>query len=293
MKIDTKKFSDDFKDLLTTERMDPMVVSHYHSPGSSDKNVDALFLLDQEKLFRDGTLHVLFSTCALGLGYDNNKISHVVHMWTPNSLVQYYQEIGRAGRTRTGEDAVAHLLPTEPWNPTGWVAVLSSICWYLAREPEKRAPAKAVKDRGNSLGHKETDIERAIVLGLEKSILESSAGGEILQLRNMNESLESIDKLYAEHMRGEVEIMARLSHNCGKDILCIWQFIMSQFECQRNDVFTCNKCSGLKCSAGNDIDPNSFSEGNYFYKTISLQENVPIISFIHLLVKTHEKPELL
>jgi hypothetical protein len=241
------------------------VVSFYFSTNSASKPEQIKQLLQQEKDFREGRVHVLFATCALGLGYDKSDIHHVVHLWTPNSIVQYYQEFGRAGRSIAGAAATAHLLPTAPWNPTGWATVLSGICWFLARTNENKATEVEIRDRGRQFHHKESDVNRAIELGVNKGYLRRVMGDQ-LQLVNGHESLLKIDNEYATQMKEEVEVMYKLSHNGGQDHLCLWRFILSQFEGRDNPELTCNRCSGLLCQPGGDIAPCSQDGSNVFYR---------------------------
>jgi len=64
----------------------------YHSRLSSQEKQEA----EQELL--NGSLKILVATTALGMGYDNPAIGFVVHFQSPGSVVQYYQQVGRAGR---------------------------------------------------------------------------------------------------------------------------------------------------------------------------------------------------
>ncbi|MGD9712462.1 MAG: helicase-related protein, partial [Thermomicrobiales bacterium] len=48
------------------------------------------------------------ATVALGMGFDKPDLGYVIHFQRPGSVVAYYQQIGRAGRT--GQDALAVLL---------------------------------------------------------------------------------------------------------------------------------------------------------------------------------------
>lgn len=233
-------------------------VGFYYS-AKGDKAV-----LAQEKLFREGQTHVLFTTCALGLGYDKSNITYVVHMWTPNSMVQYYQEIGRAGRTRTGNPAVAYMLPTTPWNPTGWVPVLSDICWYLAKRPKHSARVSVVERRESDLKHKESAVAEAISLGVQKGML--ALKEDRILLLDEQKTIQTIDKLFADNVKDEVQLMSYLAHNCNNEPRCLWRFLLCQFEGQHNDALTCGKCSGLQCSPGGDIAPNSQAQGNVYYK---------------------------
>lgn len=66
--------------------------SSYHS------NLDEDVKIELENKLINNELKVLVSTIALGMGYDKEDISFVIHYYTPKSVVEHYQQIGRAGR---------------------------------------------------------------------------------------------------------------------------------------------------------------------------------------------------
>ncbi len=53
---------------------------------------------ETEQLFMNNDIKVIVATVKLGMGYDKGDISFVIHYQTPQSIVAYYQQIGRAGR---------------------------------------------------------------------------------------------------------------------------------------------------------------------------------------------------
>jgi ATP-dependent DNA helicase RecQ len=64
----------------------------YHSDLPEDTKIEL-----ENKLINN-EIKVLVSTIALGMGYDKEDISFVIHFYTPKSVVEHYQQIGRAGR---------------------------------------------------------------------------------------------------------------------------------------------------------------------------------------------------
>jgi ATP-dependent DNA helicase RecQ len=52
--------------------------------------------------YRDGSTNLVFATNAFGMGIDIPNIRVVIHFMIPESIEQYYQEIGRAGRDQNG-----------------------------------------------------------------------------------------------------------------------------------------------------------------------------------------------
>ena len=52
--------------------------------------------------YRDGSTNLVFATNAFGMGIDIPNIRVAIHFMLPESIEQYYQEIGRAGRDQKG-----------------------------------------------------------------------------------------------------------------------------------------------------------------------------------------------
>lgn len=80
----------------------------YHSRLSNDENIRRVLREEREQLLLNNKVKVLVATIALGMGFDKPDLGFVIHFQRPGSIVQYYQEIGRAGRTL--ENAYAILL---------------------------------------------------------------------------------------------------------------------------------------------------------------------------------------
>ncbi|WP_347160122.1 RecQ family ATP-dependent DNA helicase [Pontibacter chitinilyticus] len=76
---------------------------HYFDADMQDN--DKLSILEK---FENGHIKIIFATSAFGMGIDIPDIRVVVHYLIPESIEQYYQEVGRAGRD--GKAAYGYLL---------------------------------------------------------------------------------------------------------------------------------------------------------------------------------------
>lgn len=67
-------------------------ITHPDFPNSND------FRQRLEDALLNNRIKVLVATSALGMGYDKPDLGFVVHYQAPGSVVDYYQQVGRAGR---------------------------------------------------------------------------------------------------------------------------------------------------------------------------------------------------
>ncbi|EIZ77980.1 ATP-dependent DNA helicase RecQ [Novosphingobium sp. Rr 2-17] len=68
--------------------------AYYGSLGQGDATVRE----GLEEQLLNNEIKVLVSTNALGMGFDKPDLSFVIHFQAPQSIVHYYQQVGRAGR---------------------------------------------------------------------------------------------------------------------------------------------------------------------------------------------------
>ncbi|MDC3001973.1 RecQ family ATP-dependent DNA helicase [Actinomycetota bacterium] len=81
-----------------------------HNVRAYHGRLDADERLEIETALRNNKLKAVVATSALGMGYDKPDLGFVVHVGSPSSPVDYYQQIGRAGRAL--DTALVVLIPT-------------------------------------------------------------------------------------------------------------------------------------------------------------------------------------
>lgn len=68
--------------------------SYYSRKNPKDEIINKKAL----ELFTENKIKVIVATVKLGMGYDKEDISFVIHYNTPPNIISWYQQIGRAGR---------------------------------------------------------------------------------------------------------------------------------------------------------------------------------------------------
>ncbi len=95
------------KEIADALKASNIVADYYHAGLSiEEKN-------DKQNKWRNGECRVMVATNAFGMGIDKADVRIVVHVDIPNSIEEYYQEAGRAGRDRKRSYAVLLAKPTD------------------------------------------------------------------------------------------------------------------------------------------------------------------------------------
>ena len=85
--------------LFAAFRSEGLNVLRYHADLPHHEKADTL------AKFMDDQPSIVFATIAFGMGVNKANVRYVVHLDAPNSVSNYYQEIGRAGRDGLSADA--------------------------------------------------------------------------------------------------------------------------------------------------------------------------------------------
>lgn len=220
-----------------------VAVHHSSLPADIKKNV--------EDSFRNGIIKVVIATKGLGHGFDKSDIDDIVHTYTPASMVQYYQEIGRGGR-KQGSIARAFLLTKTPWISDGWVNAVVAMTDYLQRSFNQTA---ALEELDSMLVSKQVfksrDIEEALESIVKSKIArKEEGGGAVIKLNPDWKMLLTIIEKDQEDRENEKIAMKDLN----KVQPCYWKYILTQFEkVLPNGRLCCGICSGTSCAGLVDV----------------------------------------
>ncbi|CAB3991929.1 Hypothetical predicted protein [Paramuricea clavata] len=68
--------------------------AQFHAPQTRQMKEEIL----KQLCSKEGIVHVVFATVAIGMGVDIRDIRQIIHIGPPSSVKAYFQETGRAGR---------------------------------------------------------------------------------------------------------------------------------------------------------------------------------------------------
>ncbi|MBQ8706469.1 MAG: RecQ family ATP-dependent DNA helicase [Succinivibrionaceae bacterium] len=226
----------------------------YHSKIENREQIENDFLYNR--------IQVLVATSALGMGYDKPDVTFVIHFQCPISMLEYYQQIGRAGRNV--DEARIVLLSSKTDDKLANYFIENSF-------PDPRIMTKILDYIGNQNSLKKTDLLN--VFNIKSSNLEAIL--KHLQARklinkdksyyyrttirsNLNEYIDE-KKQIIEIKKQQFERMKEFINH--KD--CLMKFISEEL----NDPYahTCGKCSN--CTGQHtviNLDPQSIEDATIY-----------------------------
>lgn len=99
----------------------------YHARVDTDSKQHAL------QCFLSRKKPLIIATSAFGMGIDRPDIRLVVHYDTPHTLIDYAQQIGRAGRDDLPSQCVTFHNPDKIRSNSGLQTISIPACWYVER----------------------------------------------------------------------------------------------------------------------------------------------------------------
>ena len=122
------------------------------------------YLNHLEDLLLDNELKVLVATVALGMGYDKPDLGFVVHYQAPDSIVSYYQQVGRAGRaidhaigilmTGSEDDDIHEYFRTNAFPDERWIQQILDVL--------EASDGLTLREIETELNLRQSHIERAL-----------------------------------------------------------------------------------------------------------------------------------
>lgn len=243
----------------TTRTLDEKYRSRYEGVAHFDSAIS-----DGEKEavlegFSDGTVKVVFATSAFGMGVDIPDIRVVVDYLISETVEQYYQEVGRAGRD--GLPAEGYLLYTNQSRRGRLTLLRQSLCTEatIRRVWDDYRPKGRSKVRSTNYEVMSEEDKAAFALLVDRGVFRVLAKG-----------LQSLDCLEGATPKGNAFVAELRSHTkrsgstiiiakkSGRDVASLTHEVWER--CSRGDVRMASSPSkGIIYEVGRPLDQETLS----------------------------------
>lgn len=239
----------------------------YHTRLSEDREEQRRMREEREQMLMNNKVKALVATIALGMGYDKPDLAFVIHYQRPGSLVEYYQQIGRAGRSL--DNAYAILLNGKEDDEIQEYFINSAF-------PTQEEMQKVVEVIENSLiGLKENEILKE--LNMSQGRLRNCL--KLLTIEGIISREQSIYSRTLNPWKPDLERSKRVTRQRYYELekmkefvdtdICYMRFISQQLDDPYvNDCGKCSNCLGEKyfeerVKEENVLDAVKFLQGEY------------------------------
>lgn len=214
-----------------------IVAFSYHAENGDEKN---RWL--EEKFFKN-EIKVLVATSALGMGYDKPDVAFVIHLQKAKSMLEYYQQIGRAGRNIAKADVILMMSPKDD-------NCLNFFIKHAFPDPKIMREILSFIEKENSVKRQNILESFNISVSSCDKILKHLQARKLIRKDGSNYlrtfELDNLDayikeKNYINHIKvKELSVMEEFYHYNG----CLMEFISKQLNDPKPKK--CGKCINCK-----------------------------------------------
>lgn len=214
-----------------------------------------------EKDFRENKMRALVATTALGMGYDKPDVSFVIHFQRPGSVISYYQQVGRAGRSL--ETAYGVLLEGgEDEDIATWfidsafpdAEVFSAVKAALSNGP------KSIPQLAAHMNARNRKVDQAIQLMDVEGVVKPAKGRWELVDHNWSYDADRSRQITKQRYQ-ELEQMKDYGTHAG----CRMQFLAQALDDAHSEL--CGRCDRCKPIAETSVSRESIIEARRFLQS--------------------------
>jgi len=240
----------------------------YYS-GVMDDNFEntAKYREHLEDALHNNDVKVLVATTALAMGYDKPDLSFVIHFQAPDSIISYYQQVGRAGRAIDSaygillsgqEDAEVHNYFRESAFPPEYAVqtILQALIDYDGLSINALQEVLNIKKGVIEKTLKYLSVEESSPIIYEKPKWKRSAVSFTMDTEKI------------EHLTNQRELEWETVQEYVNTKECLMTFLQNELD--DPNITNCGKCANC---IGNSIVPDSVSHDNIVEASIYLKHS--------------------